>query len=207
MRVRATFFATPATFRAWLEAHHAIQAELVVGFYKRGTGRPSITWPESVDEALCFGWIDGVRRSIDAEAYCIRFTPRRSTSIWSAVNVARVAELQKQGRMRAAGERAFAARTPERTGIYAFERHRAAKLSRADAVRFRKNARAFAFFESQPPWYRRTATHWVVSAKREETRQRRLDRLIADSAAGRTIGPLRRPAPRRPARRTPGGGR
>ena len=117
MRARATFFATPATFRAWLEAYHAVEGELLVGFYKRGTGRPTITWPESVDEALCFGWIDGVRRSIDAEAYCIRFTPRRSTSIWSAVNVARVAALQKEGRMRAAGKRAFAARTPERTGV------------------------------------------------------------------------------------------
>jgi uncharacterized protein YdeI (YjbR/CyaY-like superfamily) len=199
--LKATFFIDPGAFRGWLEEHHAVKAELVVGFYKRGTGRPSITWPESVDEALCFGWIDGVRRRLDAEAYCIRFTPRRSTSIWSAVNVARVAELQKRGRMHPAGERAFAARTPERTGIYSFERHRAAKLSRADAARFRKDARAFAFFEAQPPWYRRTALHWVVSAKREETRQRRLDRLISDSAAGRTIGPLRRPAPQRPSPR------
>jgi uncharacterized protein YdeI (YjbR/CyaY-like superfamily) len=203
--LKPTFFATPAGLRAWLEAHHALETELLVGFYKKGTGRPSITWPESVDEALSFGWIDGVRRSLDAEAYCIRFTPRRPTSIWSAVNVARVAELQKQGRMRPAGDRASAARTPERTGIYSFERHKAAKLSRADAARFRKNARAFAFFEAQPPWYRRTALHWVVSAKREETRQRRLDRLISDSAAGRIIGPLRRPAPQRPSRR--GGGR
>src|SRR6516225_1223408 len=134
--LKPTYFATPAAFQAWLRVHHAEQAELLVGFYKRGSGRPSITWPESVDEALCFGWIDGVRRSIDAEAYSIRFTPRRPTSIWSAINVARVAELQRQGRMHPAGERAFAARTPERTGVYSFERHQAAKLSRAEGIRF-----------------------------------------------------------------------
>ena len=191
--MKPTFFATPARFRAWLEKHHARKAELLVGFYKRGSGRPSITWPESVDEALCFGWIDGVRHSLGAVAYSIRFTPRRPTSIWSAVNVARVAELQKQGRMAAAGLRAFAARTPERTGVYSFERHQAAKLAPRDAARLQANTRAAAFFEAQPPWYQRTALHWVVSAKREETRQRRLDQLIADSAARRTIGPLRRP--------------
>ena len=190
--MKPTYFETPADFRAWFQRHHAKHAELLVGFRKKGTGRPSITWPESVDEALCFGWIDGVRRSIDDEAYTIRFTPRRPTSIWSAVNVARVAELQREGRMMPAGLRAFAARTPERTGVYSFERHQAAKLSRADAARFREHARAFAFFQARPPWYRRTALHWVVSAKREETRQRRLDQLIADSAAGRSIAPLRR---------------
>ena len=199
--MKPTYFATPAAFQAWLRVHHAEQAELLVGFYKRGSGRPSITWPESVDEALCFGWIDGVRRSIDAEAYSIRFTPRRPTSIWSAINVARVAELQRQGRMHPAGERAFAARTPERTGVYSFERHQAAKLSRAEGIRFRKNARAFVFFEAQPPWYRRTALHWVVSAKREETRKRRLDTLISDSAAGSTIGPLRRPGSKKSKKR------
>ena len=198
--MKPRFFVAPARFRAWLERYHAIEAELLVGFFKKGTGRPSITWPESVDEALCFGWIDGVRRSIDLEAYCIRFTPRRRTSIWSAINVARVAELQKQGRMTPAGLRAFGARTPERTGVYSFERNKAAKLSREDAAKLRSNARALAFFEAQPPWYRRTAIHWVISAKREETRQRRLDKLIADSAAGRTIGPLRR-RPASPSRR------
>ena len=190
--MKPTFFATPVRFRAWLEKHHARKAELLVGFYKRDSGRPSITWPESVDEALCFGWIDGVRRSLGEEAYTIRFTPRRPTSIWSAVNVARVAELQKRGRMAPAGLRAFAARTPERTRVYSFERNRAAKLAPADAARLRTNARAAAFFESQAPWYQRTAIYWVVSAKREETKQRRLDQLVADSAANRLIGPLKR---------------
>ena len=201
--MKPTFFATPAVFRAWLETNHAVEAELLVGYYKRGSGRPSITWPESVDEALCFGWIDGVRHSIDVEAYSIRFTPRRPTSIWSAINVARVLELRKQGRMRPAGEQAFAARTPQRTGIYSFERRKAAKLSRSDAAKFRKNARAFAFFEAQAPWYQRTALHWVVSAKREETRQRRLDQLIADSAAERMIGLVRSLAGNRTVARAP----
>src|SRR6476620_2596556 len=120
--VKPTFFATPARFRAWLEKHHSTHTELLVGFYKKDSGKPSISWPESVDEALCFGWIDGVRRSLGEEAYTIRFTPRRATSIWSSVNVGRVAELTKQGKMTAAGERAFAARKPEKTGVYSFER-------------------------------------------------------------------------------------
>src|SRR5437773_1922392 len=159
------FFATPEDFRAWLEAHHDTETELLVGFHKRGSGRPSITWPESVDEALCFGWIDGVRRSLGADAYTIRFTPRKPTSTWSAVNVARVAELKKAGRMRPAGLRAFAARTAERTGVYAYERDRAAKLAPEQEAILRGNRKASAFFDAQPPWYRRTAIAWVVSAK------------------------------------------
>jgi uncharacterized protein YdeI (YjbR/CyaY-like superfamily) len=196
--VRPTFFAAPAAFRLWLEAHHAKRTELLVGFHKKGTGRPSLTWPQSVDEALCFGWIDGLRRSLGAEAYTIRFTPRKPTSIWSAINVARVGELEKLGRMTVAGRRAFAARTPARTGVYSFERKQAAALAPAEAKQLRANARASAFFEAQPPWYRRAALHWVVSAKREETRQRRLAQLIADGAAGRTIPPLTRPGGERP---------
>ncbi|HTD52074.1 MAG TPA: YdeI/OmpD-associated family protein [Thermoanaerobaculia bacterium] len=190
--MKPKFFATPATFRAWLEAHHRTEKELLVGFHKKGTGKPSITWPESVDEALCFGWIDGVRHSLNARAYTIRFTPRRPTSIWSAVNVGRVAELTKRGRIQPAGLRAFAARTPGRTGIYAFERAEAAKLTKSQEKALRANRKAAAFFEAQPPGYRRTAIHWVISAKQEETRERRLGQLIADSAAGRRIGPLRR---------------
>ena len=189
--MKPKFFSTPPDFRAWLEAHHETEKELLVGFHKKGTGKPSITWPESVDEALCFGWIDGVRHSVNSGAYTIRFTPRRPTSIWSAVNVARVEELKKAGRMRPAGLRAFAARTPERTGVYAFERHEAAKLTRAQEKTLRANRKAAAFFDAQPPGYRKTAIHWVVSAKQEATRQRRLQQLIADSAAGRKIGPLR----------------
>src|SRR5262245_32389135 len=140
-----TFFATPVEFRRWLAAHHAAAKELIVGFYKTKSGKPSITWPQSVDEALCFGWIDGVRRSLGAEAYTIRFTPRRPTSIWSAINVARVGELERLGKMAPAGRRAFAARTPERTGVYSFERNEAAKLEPKQEARLRANARAAAF--------------------------------------------------------------
>ncbi len=195
--MKPKFFTVPARFRAWLEAHHATETELLVGFYKRGTGKPSITWPESVDEALCYGWIDGVRHSLGDEAYSIRFTPRKSRSIWSAVNVARVAELTRLGRMTPSGLRAFEARTPERTGVYSFERNAAAVLTPREEKKLRANARAAAFFDAQPPWYRRATIHWVISAKRDETRQRRLDQLIRDSAAGRTIAPLIRPGEKR----------
>ena len=187
------FFATPAALRAWLAAHSAGATELTVGFFKKASGRPSITWPESVDEALCFGWIDGVRRSLSDEAYTIRFTPRKRTSIWSAINVARALALTRLGRMTPAGLAAFAARRPEKTGVYSFERGEAAKLTPAQSKRLAANARATAFFDAQPPWYRRAALHWVVSAKQEATRERRLARLIDDSAADRTIAPLTRP--------------
>ena len=193
--MKPTFFATPAELRAWFEANHASAKELLVGFYKRGSGKPSITWPESVDEALCFGWIDGVRRSIDEDAYSIRFTPRKPTSIWSAINVAKVAALEKLGRMTPAGREAFAKRKPERTGVYSFERSVAAELSADELRELRANVAASAFFDAQPPWYRRTATHWVVSAKRAETRRRRFEHLLAQSASGRTIGPLTRDPP------------
>jgi uncharacterized protein YdeI (YjbR/CyaY-like superfamily) len=189
--MKALFFETPAMFRVWLAEHHATHTELIVGFFKRGTGKPSITWPESVDEALCFGWIDGVRRSLTEEAYTIRFTPRRPTSVWSAINVARVKELTKNGRMAPAGIRAFSHRTAEKTGVYSFERNEAARLTREQERVLRANRKAAAYFDAQPPWYRRAATHWIISAKREGTRQRRLEQLIADSAAGRPIGPLR----------------
>jgi uncharacterized protein YdeI (YjbR/CyaY-like superfamily) len=191
--MKPLFFPTPAAFRAWLQAHHQTKTELTVGFYKRGSGRPSITWPQSVDEALCFGWIDGVRRRLSDDAYTIRFTPRRPSSIWSSNNVARVGELTRQRRMRAAGLRAFAARTAAKTGVYSFERSHAATLTPPQEKRLRANRKAAAFFDAQPPWYRRTAVHWVISAKREETRARRLSQLIADSATGRTIAPLTRP--------------
>jgi uncharacterized protein YdeI (YjbR/CyaY-like superfamily) len=191
--LKPRFFATPAELRAWLVAHHESASELLVGFYKRGSRKPSITWPESVDEALCFGWIDGVRESLGAEAYTIRFTPRRPTSIWSAINVARVQALEKAGRLTAAGRSAFAARSEARTGVYSFERQTAAVLSPEQEKELRANAAASRFFDAQPPWYRRTATHWVISAKREETRERRLAQLIADSAHGLSIAPLRRP--------------
>jgi uncharacterized protein YdeI (YjbR/CyaY-like superfamily) len=185
------FFTRPEDFRRWLAAHHQSAKELWVGFHKKGSGRPSITWPESVDEALCFGWIDGIRRSLDADSYVIRFTPRKPGSTWSSVNTRRATALLRSGRMRPAGRRAFEARDPEKSGIYSFERA-AATLSAAAEARFKANAKAWAFFQSQPPGYRRTAVHWVSSAKQEATRERRLDTLIADSEAGLRIGPLRR---------------
>jgi uncharacterized protein YdeI (YjbR/CyaY-like superfamily) len=184
------YFETAEAFRAWLEAHHATNAELVVGFHKRGSGRPSMTWPESVDEALCFGWIDGVRRSVDAERYTIRFTPRRRGSTWSAVNVARAAELAHLGRMHPAGQSAFEARRT--TGVYSYEQRQAARLTPEHERQFRQVESAWRFFEAQPPSYRRTAIFWVTSAKQDETRARRLAILIRDSAGGLRIGPLRR---------------
>jgi uncharacterized protein YdeI (YjbR/CyaY-like superfamily) len=155
-----------------------------------------MTWSEAVDEALSFGWIDGVRRRLDDESYTIRFTPRRPRSTWSAVNIERVHALRSEGRMRPAGLRAFEARADERSAIYAYEQRRGAKLEPAQERRFRANARAWAFFNAQPPSYRRTATWWVISAKKETTRSKRLETLIEDSASGRAIRPLRRPPAR-----------
>src|SRR4051812_32128740 len=190
--VEPTFFATPAAFRAWLAEHHTTASELWVGFHKRGAGRPSMTWPESVDEALCVGWIDGIRRSLGEDSYTIRFTPRRPSSHWSRVNVARVEALRAEGRMLDAGERAFAARRADKTARASYERDAPASLDPEQEREFRAHAEAWDFFAAQPPGYRRTATHWVTSAKRPETRDRRLAQLIADSAAGRRIGPLAR---------------
>jgi uncharacterized protein YdeI (YjbR/CyaY-like superfamily) len=190
--VEPRFFATPDELRAWFDENHASERELLVGFHKVASGRPSITWPQSVDEALCVGWIDGVRRGLDDESYTIRFTPRKPRSTWSAVNVARVEALTREGRMRPAGLAAFAARSDDRTAIYSYEQGRAARLDPAYEQELRANEQAWAHFQARPPWYRRQATHWVMSAKQEATRRRRLARLIDDSAAGRDIGPLRR---------------
>jgi uncharacterized protein YdeI (YjbR/CyaY-like superfamily) len=193
--MKPTFFPTPADFRAWLEKNHDKVPELLVGFYKKGSGKPSITWPESVDEALCFGWIDGVRRTIDDESYSIRFTPRRPRSIWSAINVKRVAELRQLGRMHPAGLRAFEARDPERSGAYSFEqRKEGQKLAPEYQAKLETNKKAWAFFRSQAPYYQRMASWWVMSAKKEETRLKRLAALIRDSAQGRRIGLMQRPA-------------
>jgi uncharacterized protein YdeI (YjbR/CyaY-like superfamily) len=189
-----TFFATPDEFRAWLTEHHETETELLVGFHKKGSGRPSITWPESVDQALCFGWIDGVRRRIDDASYSIRFTPRKARSTWSAINVKRVAELTEQGLMRPAGVAAFERRSDDRTAIYSHERREAAAFDSEQERAFKADEGAWAWFQDQPPSYRRVATHWVVSAKKPETRERRLRRLIEDSAAGRTVPPLTRPS-------------
>ena len=191
----AIYFASPAKFREWLEQHHRVARELWVGFHKKETGRPSLTWPESVDEALCFGWIDGIRKSVSAEAYVIRFTPRKPTSIWSNVNIEKVRALVESGRMQPAGLRAFEARDSRKSGIYSFEQRKNARLASREEKQFRANRAAWEFFEAQPPGYRRVATWWVISAKRPETRARRLGTLIADSAAGRRIRQLQ-PAPR-----------
>jgi uncharacterized protein YdeI (YjbR/CyaY-like superfamily) len=187
---KPTYFATPAAFRAWLESHHATSTELLVGFYKRGSGKPSITWPESVDEALCFGWIDGVRRSVNDERYTIRFTPRKARSTWSAVNIKRVAELTKLGRMQPAGIEAFSRREEKTSQIYAYEQRADAAFDDEFEGTFRANRRAWEFFQAQAPWYCRNATYWVMTAKKEETRRKRLAALIADSARGKRIDRL-----------------
>lgn len=187
-----TFFAAPEAFRAWLEQHHADAKELLVGFHKVGSGRPSITWPQAVDEALCYGWIDGVRRRVDDTSYTIRFTPRKPRSIWSTVNINRVAELTEQGRVRPAGLAAFEKRVEARSSVYAYEQRDNATLDPADEQQFRANESAWAFFEAQPPSYRRTALWWVISAKKDETRRKRLATLIDDSAHGRTLAQLTR---------------
>jgi uncharacterized protein YdeI (YjbR/CyaY-like superfamily) len=191
--MKPIFFEKPAELRTWLEQHHTTEKELIVGAYKKATGKPSLTWPEIVDEALCFGWIDGIRRGIDDESWSIRLTPRKPTSNWSSVNIERVAELERQGRMTPHGRAAFERRSAERSGIYSYEQRKKAKLSAEQGREFKSHPEAWAFFRSQPPGYRQTATHWVVNAKREETRRKRLATLIEDSAAGRRLRHLTRP--------------
>ncbi|GIH26162.1 hypothetical protein Aph01nite_44720 [Acrocarpospora phusangensis] len=187
------FFSTPEFWREWLAANHEAQTELWVGYYKVSTGKPSITWPESVDQALCFGWIDGVRKSVDEDSYKIRFTPRRPRSIWSAVNIGRFRELADQGLVHPMGQAAFDQRAAERSAVYSYEQGQVAGLPGEYEERFRAQPAAWDWFQKQAPYYRRTAAHWVTSAKKEETRLRRLSQLIEDSAEGRRIGPLRPP--------------
>jgi uncharacterized protein YdeI (YjbR/CyaY-like superfamily) len=191
VRDAPVFFASPLLFRAWLEEHHERRTELLVGFHKRDSGKPSITWPESVDEALCFGWIDGVRKSLGADAYTIRFTPRKKDSTWSAINVAKVAALKKAGKMHPAGERAFAHRKAQRTAIYTYEQRGEAALAKPREAALRKNKKAAAFLAKQAPSYQRTAIRWVESAKKEETRATRFAHLVACCAKGQPIAPMR----------------
>ena len=186
------FFETPAAFRRWLRAHHADTTELLVGFHKTGSGKPSLTWPEAVDEALCFGWIDGVRKGLDATSYVNRFTPRRPRSNWSARNIARVEELTRLGRMQPAGVEAFARRSDDRSRVYTYEQGEPSRLARDYERRFRTDRKAWEHFQSQAPWFRRASVGWVMSAKREETRLRRLAKLIDDSKNGNPIPPLAR---------------
>jgi uncharacterized protein YdeI (YjbR/CyaY-like superfamily) len=181
------FFADADDFRAWLAAHAHEERELLVGFHKVGTGKPCMSWSESVDQALCYGWIDGVRKRVDDATYTIRFTPRKAGSIWSAVNIDKVARLREQGLMTAAGEAAFAQRSEDRSRVYSHERAAPAELAPDDLARFRRNKAAWAWFEARPPSYRNRMLHVVTSAKRPETRAARLDRLIEACAEGRRL--------------------
>ena len=176
----ATFFATQAEFRAWLEKNHKKETELIVGFYKVGSGKPSMTWSQSVDQALCFGWIDGIRKSIDKESYCIRFTPRRSTSIWSAINIKKVEELTQAGLMTSDGLKAFSLLKENKSKIYSHEKE-PEHLDAAYELQFKENKLAWTFFNKQAPSYKKLMTHWIMSAKQAKTRQARLDKTIAIS--------------------------
>ena len=184
--MKPIYFETPAEFRRWLEKNHAKATELLVGFHKRGTGKPSMTWPESVDEALCFGWIDGIRKSVDGERYTIRFTPRKPVSTWSSINIKRAQALGGQGLMQPAGLKAFQARRENKSGIYAYEQ-RTAQLDGPYETRLKQNSAAWKFFYEQPPGYRKVLSWWVVSAKQEPTRLKRLEKLIQASAQGNRL--------------------
>jgi uncharacterized protein YdeI (YjbR/CyaY-like superfamily) len=185
--MKPKFFNSPVQFREWLEQNHDSASELLVGFHKKASGKKSITYSEALDEALCFGWIDGVRRNLNETSYTIRFTPRKLKSIWSLVNVRHVERLQKEGRMHPAGLEAYARRDPKRTGVYAFE-NESRVLSPVYEKAFRQNKKAWRFFEEQAPYYKKLATYWVMSAKKEETRLRRLQHLIERAAMGLKTG-------------------
>lgn len=184
--MKPIFFATQAELRRWFSKNHKTAKELLLGYYKVGSGKPSVTWPQTVDEALCFGWIDGVRKSIDGESYTIRFTPRRARSIWSAVNIKRAGELKELGLMKPAGLKTFEQRDPKRAQLYSSEQRTVAWPPTLEK-QFKQNKPAWAFFSEQPPGYRKTISWWVISAKKEETQQKRLARLIEMSAAGKRI--------------------
>jgi uncharacterized protein YdeI (YjbR/CyaY-like superfamily) len=183
------FFTTPKKLRSWFEKNHSKLPELWLGFYKKDSGKPSVTYQEALDEALAFGWIDGIRKSLGEESYVIRFTPRKKNSIWSQVNIRRIAELTKLGRMHESGKTVFETRNPEKANRYSFEQEEL-KFSSAEEKKFRANKSAWKFFNDSPPSYRKPATWWVLSAKKEETRTRRLQQLIEDSANGRRIKSL-----------------
>lgn len=181
-----TFFPTQSDFRKWLKKHSKTETELIVGFYKVDSGKPSMTWSQSVDEALCFGWIDGVRRSVDEESYCIRFTPRRSKSIWSDINIKKVKELTKAGLMLPAGLAAFNLRTENKSGIYSHEKEPVALASNFEK-QFKLNKKAWTFFNAQPPSYKKVMIHWIMSAKQEKTQVSRLEKTIKFSAEEKRI--------------------
>jgi uncharacterized protein YdeI (YjbR/CyaY-like superfamily) len=185
------FFERPEQLRDWLDANHATAAEVVVGAWKKATGKPTLTWEQIVEEALCVGWIDSIRRSVPGDGWTIRLTPRRRGSIWSAINVAKIAELRAAGRLRPAGEAAFAARREDRTAVYSFEREREPELTAEETARFQADPGAWAWFSAKAPSFRRQALHWVTAGKRPETRARRLGQLMEDSAAGQPPPPMR----------------
>jgi uncharacterized protein YdeI (YjbR/CyaY-like superfamily) len=185
--MKPKFFKSPAEFHEWLQKHHDKSKELFVGFYKKSSGKKSITYPEALEEALCFGWIDGVRKKIDEISYSQRFSPRKPRSIWSLINVRHVERLKNEGRMQSAGLAVYALREDKRTGIYSFE-NRPRELSPEYQKVFQKNKKAWEFFKNQPPYYQRTLSFWVMGAKREETQLRRLQQLIESSAAGKRHG-------------------
>ena len=193
----AIYFRSADELRDWFDANHETATELWIGYHRKATGRPSVTWSETVDEALCVGWIDSVRYSIEGGRFVQRLTPRRKGSNWSAVNIAKVGQLIDEGRMKPAGLAAFEARSEERSAIYSYERRKEAAFEPDQEARFRGNEAALAWFEARPASYRTAAIYWVVSAKRPETREKRLETLIEDSAAGRTVKPLTPPAKRR----------
>lgn len=178
--MKATFFPSESDFRAWLEDNHLLEKELIVGYYKVGSGKPSMTWSQSVDQALCFGWIDGVRRSIDKDSYCIRFTPRRPSSIWSDINIKKVAELRKLGLMKTAGLAAFQLRKAEKSGIYSHEKVPSV-FDATSEMQFKSNKTAWDFFVQQAPSYQKVMKHWIMSAKQEKTKLSRLNKLIESS--------------------------
>jgi uncharacterized protein YdeI (YjbR/CyaY-like superfamily) len=189
--MKPVFFTRQSQFRKWMEKNHDKESELWVGFYKKDSGKDSITWPQSVDEALCFGWIDGIRKSIDSISYMIRFTPRKSTSIWSSINIKRANELSELGLMDPAGIAVFKNRDEKKSNQYSFEQ-KSVKLDEEFEKKFRANKKAWNHFQSMAPSYKKTATWWVMSAKQEETRLRRLNILIKDSGMSQKIGPLKR---------------
>jgi uncharacterized protein YdeI (YjbR/CyaY-like superfamily) len=187
------YFGSPAEFRAWLEKNHATAPDVWVGYYKRATGRPSLTWAGSVDQALCFGWIDGIRKSIDDARYVIRFTPRKATSKWSLVNVRRMKELARLGLMTLAGQAAFDKRGKAKAD-YSYEQRHESRFTAAQARALRADKTAWAFLSAQPPGYQHTVAFWVTSAKKEDTQARRLSQLIECCRKGERVGLLQRPA-------------
>jgi len=180
------FFSNHSEFHVWLEQNHQSESELWVGYYRKETGKPSMTWSDSVDQALCFGWIDGIRKKIDDERYCIRFTPRKPGSTWSRINIAKVEEMTRLGLMFPAGLEVFRLRKENKSGIYSFE-NEIRDLPDEYSRIFKKNSAAWKFYSAQPPSYRKTMTHWILSAKQEVTKMKRLERLISESEANKRI--------------------